>query len=145
MKVILFAMLAMLVSTSVEARDYRDDYKSILDTKCSVLIKGETDERAIAWGCPLERTKKLKALQLELEAALVKFFKERNDSEAVEKFKRLSALWDGYSKESKYFNYAFHLNGSMGTSGRIKSEQFLVKKRIEILLDYMYGYYELEL
>lgn len=145
MKVILFVMLAMFVSTSVEARDYRDDYKSILDIKCSVLIKGETDERAIAWGCPQQRTKKLKALQLELEAALVTYFKERNNTEAVEKFKRLSALWDGYLKESKDFGYAFHLSGSMGTSGRIKNEQFLVKKRVEILLDYIYGYYELDL
>lgn len=145
MKTILFTMLAMLISTTVEARDYNDDYKSILDTKCSVLIKGKTDEKSIAWGCPIERTKKLKALQLELEAALVKYFKERNNTDAVEKFKRLSALWNGYLTESKDFGYAFHLSGSMGTSGRIVNEQFLVKKRIEILLDYIYGYYQLEL
>ena len=145
MKIIIFAMLSILASISIEAKDYRDSYKNILETKCSILINGETNERAIAWGCPQERTKKLKALQLELEEALEKYFKKRNNSAALDKFHHLSILWDGYSKESKDFNSEFHLIGSMGTTGRLKSEQVLVKKRIEILIDYIYGYYELDL
>lgn len=142
---IVFIILAILVSISVEAKDFRDNYKDILEIKCAILIDEKTDERAIAWRCPLERTKKLKALELELEEALTMHFKDTNNITALDVFQRLNNQWDEYSKQSADFDLEFHVNGSMGTSGRIKSELALVKKRIEILLDYIYGYYDLDL
>lgn len=145
MKISLFAIFSILISISVEAKDFRDSYKNILEAKCASLMGGETNERAIAWGCPLERTKRLKVLELKLEEALTKYFKKTNNDAALDSFQRLDTLWDNLSKESTDFDFEFHSSGSMGTPGRIKSEQVLVQKRIEILIDYIYGYYNLDL
>ena len=143
--VIAIFLLGCLGSPAM-AKGLKDEYSTILASECSAKKRGETDERELSWGCTQEKTKQLSEFRVRLEKRLEAVMKSHESSEGgdLKTFREFGRAWESYQKAANKFDIDFHLPGSMGTGLRLESEQKFIKQRIELLLQYLLDYYDLD-
>ncbi len=143
--VIALLLLGCLGSPAI-AKGLKDEYSAILASECSAKRRGVTDERELSWGCTQEKTKQLNDFRARLEKRLEAVMKSHEPDEGgdLKTFREFERTWESYQKATNNFDIDFHLSGSMGTSLRLESKQEFIKQRIELLLQYLLDYYNLD-
>jgi hypothetical protein len=143
-KLFVFITALFCVSVSSNAAGLREEYQAILNSSCTAEENGVTDERELIWDCPKEKTGKLDDFRLRLEALLTRIMKSHPSDMGgdLKRLNKFNSAWEAYRDAASSFDYDFHSPGSMGTSGQIKSNQVMIKQRIELLLIYLLDFYE---